>query len=220
MTETYRTSGLQQIVAKLDKENTEQVIYTPETGVDGDGNPLPFFSFVDTLRLKTSISSLNEAILPNDFEELSDFEQRAALSNVMFVQSHILFELVMEVEGLEVVPALLGLVNRPPYYHFSLMTFLTDAASWPVAAGTIIKARVRDDGWGGLDGDDVIEIFGSARTEAPSFSAPPQQLVVSGNTSPGGAVGNPPGDVSTQNAVTLNGDPVTLNGDPVIFTPS
>lgn len=208
---------MQQIAVRLTAANPEAVIFTPEISVDGDGEPLPFFAYVDTLRLKSSIASIPEAVFPDGFSDLSEEEQRAALTTIMFVQSHVLFELVLEVNGVEVIPAVLGLVNRPPFYHFSLMAMLTDAATWPVAAGTVVKARVRSDGWGGLAAGDTVEIFGSARTEAPSFSAPPQQVIVTGTTGGGGDSGG--GDALPENLVTFNSDPVTFNGDFVVLTP-
>ncbi|MGB1271107.1 MAG: hypothetical protein ACPG5T_03455 [Endozoicomonas sp.] len=207
---------MQQIIARLSSSNSEQVIFTPEIGADGEGEPLPFFAFVDTLRLKSQISSLTEATLPADFDDLDETAQRAALTNVMFVQSHVLFELVLEKDGVEVVPAVLGLINRPPFYHFSLMSFLTDAATWPIAAGVTVKARVRQDGWGGLSGSDTVDIFGSARTEAPSFSTPPQQVVVTSGTGDAGDTGG--GETLPDNAVTIDGDPVTIDSEQVVIT--
>jgi hypothetical protein len=180
MANTYRTSGMQQIIAKLTQANPEKIIYQPEVGIDGDGLPLPFFALVDTLRIKISLPSLAAAILPTGFDDADSTTQRAALRDLMFVQSHILFELVLQYQGSEVIPAVLGCINSPPFYHFSLLNFLTDAAVWPVAAGVTVLARVRADGWGGLGEGDSIEIFGSARTEAPSFSVPPQTVLIQG----------------------------------------
>jgi hypothetical protein len=212
MTEGYRSSGLEQIIARIDRANNEQVIYTPEVGTDGEGQPLPFFSFVDTLRMKISIPSLAETPLPEDFDELSETAKRNALRGIMYVSAHMIFDLILEKNGLQIIPASIGIIYRNPFYHFSLLTYLTDAAVWPVAAGVVVKARVRDVGWGGLDIGDHVDIFGSARTEAPAFTAPTQQINIYGAGGSG-----PPAPPANQ--VTMNGEPVTMNGEPVTMTP-
>lgn len=210
MAATYRTTGLEQIIARLDINDTEQVIYSPEVGVDGDGEPLPFFAFVDTLRLKVELPSLEEAPLPEDFEDLSDTGKRAVLREIMFERPHLIFELEIENDGKKVVPARIGAVYRNPFYHFSMMGFLTDAAVWPVSAGTIVRARVLDVGWGGMGEGDSIDIFGSARTEAPAFSSPPQQVIVANG---GTAVPSEP--ALPENTLYVDDRPVYFGDRPV-----
>ena len=209
MAETYRTSGMQQIITRLDVGTPEAVIFEPEIGQDGNGNPLPFFAYIDTLRAKIQIASKPEAVLSEGFDELDGVAQRNELMSIMYVESHLGFEIEIEHNGVIVIPAYIGAINRPPFYHFSLMSYLTDAASFPVAAGCKITARMRNDGWGGPSNGDVIEIFGSARTEAPSFNTPAVIVNVTG----GGAA---PGPTIPANAVYHNGLPVEHNGNIVI----
>lgn len=207
MADIYRTTGMQQICTKLDSQNPEAVIFEPEIGEDMDGNPLPFFAYVDTLRAKVQIISKPEAVLPEGFDELDGVAKRNELHRIMFLESHLRFELVLESQGIEVVVAYVGAINRPPFYHFSLMSFLTDAASFPVAAGSRLKARIVNAGWGGAGTGDVIEIWGSARTEAPGMSIP--SVIVYGG-------GSPPVNNIPANAVYHNGLPVEHNGNIVI----
>lgn len=211
MAETYRTTGMQQICARLDVVNQAQTIFEPEIGENLDGDPLPFFAYIDTLRVKVQLPSRAESVLPEDFDELDGVAQRNALQNLMFVQSHLRFELVLEAQGVEVVVAYVGAINRPPFYHFSLMSFLTDAASFPVAAGSKLKARAVNSGWGGFGGGDSIEIWGSARTEAPGMSIPSVIVNVTGGGS------TDPGPTIPANAVYHNGLPVEHNGEIVIY---
>lgn len=208
MAETYRISGMQQICARLDAVTPEQIIFEPEIGEDLDGNPLPFFAYIDTLRVKIQLPSRTEAVLPADFDELDGVAQRNALQQIMFVESHLRFELLLEAAGIEVIVAYVGAINRPPFYHFSLMSFLTDAASFPVAAGSKLKARAVNAGWGGFGSGDSIEIWGSARTEAPGLSIP--SVIVYGG---GGAAPDP---TIPANAVYHNGLPVEHNGEIIV----
>jgi hypothetical protein len=206
MAETYRISGMQQIAARLDSLSPAATIFEPEIGEDANGSPVPFFAYIDTLRVKVQILSKPEAVLPEGFDELDGVGQRNALHQIMFLQSHLRFELVLEVGQVEVVVAYVGCINRPPFYHFSLMSFLTDAASFPVAAGSKLKARLVDAGWGGPGTNDVIEIWGSARTEAPALSSPTVIVNVTGGT----------GESIPSNAVYHNGSPVEHNGQIVV----
>lgn len=207
MAETYRINGMQQICSVLTSANTEAVIFEPEIGEDLDGNPLPFFAYVDTLRAKVQIISKPEIALPEGFDELDGVAKRNELHRIMFLESHLRFELVLEAQGIEVVVAYVGAINRPPFYHFSLMSFLTDAASFPVAAGSKLKARIVNAGWGGAGTGDVIEIWGSARTEAPGLSIPSVIVNVTGGTG---------GPAIPSNAVYHNGLPVEHNGEIVV----
>lgn len=217
MAETYRTNGLEQILGKLRQGQTEATIYTPEVGEDGKGVDLPFFAFIDTLRISIRLPSLEEKELPADFEELDDAQRRAIIRTFFYDGPNMIFELSIVKGGQEFKPAIIGIVNRPPFYHFSLMTYLTDAAVFPLAAGCELKARVLDVGWGGLSGDDEIIIFGSARTEAPAFSLPPQQVVLAGAGGAGG--GDSTGDNPTflGQPVTYEGDRLTYEGDVVTY---
>lgn len=212
MTTGYRASGLQQIVTRLGFNQADKVIYTPEIGEGPDGEPLPFFAFIDTLRIKVFLPSLTETPLPENFEDMSDGERRGALRDVLYSSPHMILDLVLQQGETEIIPASIGIVRRDPFYHFSLMTYLTDAAVWPMAAGVTMRARVRDVGWGGLDLGDQVDIFGSARTEAPRFVAPVQEINIYG----GGGSGPP---APPANQVTMNGAPVTMNGEPVTMTP-
>lgn len=208
MADIYRTTGMQQICARLNSQNPEAVIFQPEIGEDMDGNPLPFFAYVDTLRAKVQLVSTPEIELPEGFDELDGVGKRNELHRIMFLESHLRFEVILEAAGVEVVVAYVGVINRPPFYHFSLMSFLTDAASFPVAAGSKLKARfVADAGWGGPGTGDLIEIWGSARTEAPGMSIP--SVIVYGG-------GGPPVNNIPANAVYHNGLPVEHNGNIVI----
>lgn len=208
MTGTYRISGMQQIAARLDSSNTDVILFRPEIGKDGSDRPLPFFAYIDTLRAKIQVRSTPEAELPPGFDDLDGVEQRNELQSLMYVRAHLRFEIVIEANGASVTPAYIGAINRPPFYHFSLMSFLTDAASFPVAAGTTIRARFVDDGWGGPTFEDSIEIFGSARTEAPAFSQPPPQAII---LESGGG-----GELLPANALYNNSSPIYNNSDLVI----
>jgi len=208
MAETYRVSGMQQICTRLDSSSSEATIFEPEIGEDANGNPLPFFAYIDTLRAKVQLVSRPEIELPEGFDELSTTSKRNELHRIMFLESHLRFEVVLEAAGIEVVVAYVGVINRPPFYHFSLMSFLTDAASFPVAAGSKLKARfVADSGWGGPGTGDLIEIWGSARTEAPALSSPTVIVNVTGGTG---------GPAIPSNAVYHNGLPVEHNGQIVV----
>lgn len=220
MADIWRTSGFKQINAVLTAGAASQTIYEPENGVDGSGNPLPFWGQLDTLRIKISLPSMPARELAEGFDDLEGIAQRSALRDLMYGEFHKIFKLEMWTPRAAnpsqwdiTTPCEVGIINRDPFYHFSLMTFLTDAAVFPLGPETRLVAKVEESGWGGLVGEDRVEVWGNVRTEAFTFSQPPVVVNVTGGSG-GGSTGS--GELPA-NAVLHNGEPVNLGSDLVTF---
>ncbi|MEM6836892.1 MAG: hypothetical protein AAF609_08545 [Cyanobacteria bacterium P01_C01_bin.120] len=61
------------------------------------------------------------------------------------------------------------IVNRQPFYTIDLTTYLTNQPAFAVSSDSQLAVRLLDIGFGLIDGDDSISIYGSAREEVTAL---------------------------------------------------
>lgn len=167
---SFRISGAEQILASLGPGQTEVTLYTPPVGINENGDPLDWYAYINSLRVKIQLPSLAEGDLPTGFEDFGALEQQAAIRDLMWESERIKLDLLLVKDAQEFNLSSVSLINRAPFWALSLLIYLTDDVDFLIGPGTTLKARIVDQGWGTLQTGDSLVFYGSARTKAPGLA--------------------------------------------------
>ncbi len=134
-----------------------------------------YYGYIEDLRVYVNVKSIPEAELPLLDVTDSQTYKVTAIRDMEWRSSRKHMQLAIEKDlvgggQLEVVVAELSCLNRFPYYQVNLLAMLCDNLAAGINAGTRLKARMVNAGYGVLQGSDRVAIFGSAKEE--SFDLP------------------------------------------------
>lgn len=129
-----------------------------------------FYGFITDLRVKVNITSIAEKELPDLSVTQSRTERLSALRDMEWRGERKQLGLYLETSGHPVTHiASIALLNRIPYYHVNLMPYFTDNAVINVANDSRILGCIEDVGYGLLDNEDEIVVFGSVKEEVTTL---------------------------------------------------
>lgn len=142
-----------------------------------------FYGYVTDLRCKVNIKSLPEQQLP----EISIGDTRTARVNAVRdmewrsprKQLDILLRNPKSGGWLDI--GSVSLLNREPFYQVNLLQYLSDNVAFAVANDSAIGIRIFNAGYGLLDDDDEVTVWGSVKEELTLL--PPAERVITHTTS-------------------------------------
>lgn len=129
-----------------------------------------FYGFITDLRLRVDIESIPEKPLPDLSVTQSRTERLSAMRDMEWKNERKEIGLFLETSGHPITKiASIALLNRVPYYHVNLMPYFTDNAVINVANDARIHACIEDAGFGLLQGQDEVVVFGSVKEEVTTL---------------------------------------------------
>ncbi len=161
------------ILKRFSSASTNQMTVLYEPGFSTPWDLLPttrYCGFVTDLRAKVQIRSMEEQELPELEVTATRTERITAVRDMEWKGRRKEFALFLETSGVGPTKiAAISLLNRVPYYHINLMPYFTDNGIVNVAADARILGRVEDAGYGLLQGEDELVIFGSVKEEVTTL---------------------------------------------------
>jgi hypothetical protein len=134
-----------------------------------------YYGYIEDLRAYINVKSIPEAQLPLlDVTDTQTYKV-TAIRDMEWGSDRKHMQLAIEkdipnADPLLVIVAELSCLHRFPYYQVNLLAMLCDNLAAGINAGTRLKARMVNAGYGVLQGSDRVAIFGSAKEE--SFDLP------------------------------------------------
>lgn len=160
------------ILEKFDVSNQNlRVIYKPSLSNGSDRfQSNRFYGFVTSLRANINIKSIPESILPDLDPVATRTERLTAVRDMEWKSQRKELEIMLRTSQRPWTPLFsLSLLNRLPYYVVNLMPYLTDSLTFDMANDATLAARIINVGYGGLQGNDTVTLFGSVREELTSL---------------------------------------------------
>lgn len=140
---------------------------------------LRFYGFITSLRAHIDIKSIPEMQFPENISSTSKIDRVTAARDMEWKQPRKEMELLVKTSKCPwQVITRVSLQNRLPYYHLSLLPYLTDNLSFDMANDCLLAARIVDAGYGKLQGADRVTIFGSVREEITTIPTDAPEITV------------------------------------------
>lgn len=157
-----------------------QTIYEPGFTTPWDRLPINrYYGFITDLRLKIRINSLPEQELPNLDAEQSRTERLTAVRDMEWLSARYEFGLYLQATGTGPLHiASISLLNRKPFYHVNLLPYFTDNSLINLAADARILGRVENAGYGLLNTNDELVVFGSVKEEVTTLPEDAKQISI------------------------------------------
>lgn len=190
------------IVTRLTQASGDaiHVFFDPEllTLPPGYTSPDYFSVFIQSLRCKIAVPSIEEASIPNLDPELSRAERILNIREIEWNSPRREFEILQRKMGRDWVPLFsVAALRRDPYYSINLLKYLTDNADYPVGSDSSLGVRAVDAGYGLLGTGDELTFFGSAYKEA--WVLPQVEAPIGNCTRSQASVGNTTTTIAPQN---------------------
>jgi hypothetical protein len=154
------------------------VLYEPGTVTPWDVVPTTrYYGFITDLRMKVQIKSIAESEIPQLDITSTRTERILAVRDMEWNSPRKELEIFLETSSqAQTHIATVSLLNRQPYYHVNLLPYLSDLGVFNVANDARLLARVKDAGYGLLQGTDELAVFGSVKEEVTTL--PPDAKVI------------------------------------------
>lgn len=180
MTELQQTySRTQQILTAFGADDASmRIIYQPSAISPYDRvQTLRFYGFITSLRMKVDIRSIKEADIPNLEADASRLERLTAMRNMEWKspRKQITFFLRTATCPWQAIFDV-SLLNRLPYYSVNLLPYLTDNISFDTSNDCLIGAQITDAGYGLLEGEDRVTLYGSVREEITTLPTDSKEI--------------------------------------------
>lgn len=187
----------------VDTGSNMQVIYEPAVVSPWDRvNTLRYYGFITDLRMKVQISSIAESEIPNMGVESSRTDRLIAVRDMEWKSARKELELFLETSRQPLTNvARVSLLNRQPFYTINLLPYFTDNGVVNIANDARISARIKNAGYGLLQGSDEVVMYGSVKEEVTTL--PEEEAIISSCQSHGWTIG-------TGNAQILPSNPNRL----------
>ena len=234
MQETFNRTT--QILREITQQNTDElhIIYDSAYVNPFDrASSLKFLGFVTDLRVKIDITSLSESTIPDIPLGATNAQKSTSIRDMEYGSQRFELQLLMRTTYQDWLPLFnFSLLNRRPFYVTDMMSYLTTQPAFAVASDAQLAIRIIDVGYGLLQGDDRLIIFGSAReevtglpsegsliTQARHFSLDvddsSELILQASNIRKGLTITN----LSQTHEVTLSYQPVAIAGDGIMLLP-
>lgn len=180
MTELQQTySRTQQILTAFSADDASmRIIYQPSSVSPYDRvQTLRFYGFITSLRMKVDIRSISEADIPNLEADASRLERLTAMRNMEWKspRKQITFYLRTATCPWQAIFDV-SLLNRLPYYAVNLLPYLTDNISFDTSNDCLIGAQITNAGYGLLEGEDRVTLYGSVREEITTLPTDSKEI--------------------------------------------
>jgi len=181
MSELQQTySRTQQILSAYGNADTDglRILYLPSAISPYDRvQTLRFYGFITSLRMKVDINSIQESVLPNLEADASRTERLTALRDMEWRSARKQISFYLKTAHVDWQPLFdISLLNRLPYYQVNLLPYLTDNMSFDTSNDCVLAARITDAGYGLLEGQDRITIYGSVREEITTLPTDAKEI--------------------------------------------
>lgn len=158
-----------QILIKINSSNANNthIIYQP-ISVPSILNPIdPIFNgFIQDLRIKIDINSLDAIPLPVIEPELTEAERLVLWTELEWRNARMELSILKSSDGSNWIEiARLAMQNREPYYSIDLLPYFTKQAD-AIVGNEWIACKVINSGHGLLSGNDELVIYGSCQLQA------------------------------------------------------
>ncbi|MEO0537679.1 MAG: hypothetical protein AAF215_27930 [Cyanobacteria bacterium P01_A01_bin.123] len=159
-----------QILHQFNRQSGDKIktIYQPGVLTPFDQtHSLRFYGFITELKCKIDIKSLAESELPNVDVNTSRTDRVAAVRDLEWKSERKQLDLFLATtdSGGWIQIASLSLLNRLPFYIVNLLAYLSSNIAFQVASNAKLGLAITDVGYGLLDGNDTVTIFGAAKEE-------------------------------------------------------
>jgi hypothetical protein len=145
---------------------------------------LRYNGYLTNLRAKIQISSLPESTLPNLSAGSTRSDRLTAVRNQEWLSPRYELDILLRTTYTGwLTIATISLLNRPPYHIVNLMGYFSDNVAFHVAAESVLACRMRNVGFGLLQGSDELVIYGDVREEAIALPQESHQVTVTSDTS-------------------------------------
>ncbi|CAN1211905.1 hypothetical protein TUMEXPCC7403_16995 [Tumidithrix helvetica PCC 7403] len=158
-----------------------RTIYQPSltTGLDRIAS-LRFYGFITSLRVRVDVNSIPESPIPDLEATATRAERLTAVRDMEWLAARKELEILFKVSGAGWLPiASVSLLNRVPYYTLNLLPYLTDNPSFDLADNALLGARIINAGYGLLESNDHVTLFGSVREEIVSLPTDQREILIS-----------------------------------------
>ncbi len=180
MSELQQTySRTQQILTAFSSSDSGmRIIYQPSAISPYDRvQTLRFYGFITSLRMKVDIQSLSEADIPNLSEEASRLERLTAMRDMEWKAPRKQITFFLKTATCPWQPIFdVSLQNRLPYYAVNLLPYLTDNISFDTSNDCLIAAQITNAGYGLLEGEDRVTLYGSVREEITTLPTDAKEI--------------------------------------------
>jgi hypothetical protein len=159
--------------------NSTHIIYQP-INVPTQLNPIdPVFNgFIQDLRIKIDINSLDEVGLPVLEPELTEAEKLQLYTQLEWANARMELSILKSLNGSDWIEiSRLSLQNRAPYYSVDLLPYFTKQAD-SIVGNEWIAVKVINAGHGLLTGSDELVVYGSCQLQAHHYGAADAALPV------------------------------------------
>ncbi len=159
--------------------NSTHIIYQP-INVPTQLNPIdPIFNgFIQDLRIKIDINSIDEVGLPILEPELTEAEKLQLYTTLEWANARMELSILKSINGTNWIEiARLSLQNRAPYYSVDLLPYFTKQAD-SIVGDEWIALKVLDAGYGLLTGTDKLAVYGSCQLQAHHYGTADNALPV------------------------------------------
>ncbi|OYQ67582.1 hypothetical protein B9G53_01110 [Pseudanabaena sp. SR411] len=181
MTELQQTyNRTQQILSAFGAgDSSKRIIYQPSAISPYDRvQTLRFYGFITSLRMKVDIRSISEADIPNLEADASRLERLTAMRNMEWKSPRKQITFFLKTATCPWQPIFdVSLLNRLPYYSVNLLPYLTDNISFDTSNDCLIGAQITNAGYGLLEGEDRITLYGSVREEITTLPTDSKEIV-------------------------------------------
>lgn len=149
---------------------------------------LRYYGFITDLRVKIQIGSIPESQIPNLGIESSRTERLIAVRDLEWNSPRKELELFLETSRQPLTHiASISLQNRTPFYTINLLPYFTDNGVVNIANDARISGRIRNAGFGLLQGSDEIVVYGSVKEEVTTL--PEEETIITSCQSHGWTIG-------------------------------
>lgn len=150
---------VRQIVTLLDVNNNSEIIYTPSTKVL-EGVSIKYYGLINSLKLNAYIGSLAQIVLP-PIDPALGYQGLEDRNNELRNSPHKAVKLSF-LKGLdEMEIGLVPIYPNRPRFSIDLMAYFSNLEIFPIQHGISLKVDIINNGYGVLEGNDFISIFGS-----------------------------------------------------------
>ena len=174
------------ILNKFDSNNTanQLVLYKPGYVSPYDTTAtIRYYGFLQSLRVRIDISSIEESDIPNLEPESTRAERLAAVREMEWLSKRKELEILVrnhEMPWLELFR--ISLLNRRPYYIVNLLPYFTEGSDFLMGNTLQVAARIKNAGYGLLSDNDTVTIFGGVQEQAWYLDPNSQPMVTNSNS--------------------------------------
>lgn len=136
-----------------------------------------FNGYITDLRLKVDITSIPESPIPNLDATTTRMERLVAVRDMEWKNPRKQLDLFLKKSNAPMIHlAAISLLNRRPYYHVPLLSFLTDSGIFSMGNDAVLYGSVTDVGFGLLLGRDELSLWGAVKEEATVLPTHGEQI--------------------------------------------